>query len=245
MVTVLAAVLLIGFTAAAVQAEGKRGKSQRMTGGGPALRFMGSSRFSLLLGLAGNRQVQEELAISDDQKAAIQKLWEAAQRVEGKRRFGPPRTDAEREKVQREVQERDEKHREDLSKILSPAQMERFDEIRLQAEGIGTVLDPDVASKLNLTDDQKSKIQTIWFEWADKTRKASAGSQTDVQGRSKQLSEFGKEAETKMMAILTDAQRKQWEDMTGQPQRGVPGDPFAPVPTDPSAGRRRGGGGKP
>jgi len=225
MVTVAAAVVLIGFTATAVHPQGPQGERQRLTPAGPGLRFVGSGRFSFLLWLAKDRDVQKDLRVVDDQKAAIQKLLDAAPR--GERPFAPPRTDAEREKLQRQVQERDKKNREDLSKILSPAQMERFDEIRLQVEGIGTVLDPDVAGKLNLTEDQKSKIQTIWFEWADKTRKALAGSQADVQGRSKKLAEFGKEAETKAMAVLTDAQRKQWEDMKGKPFTPVPMDPFA------------------
>ena len=230
MVTVAAAVVLIGFTATAVHPQGPQGERQRLTPAGPGLRFVGSGRFSFLLWLAKDRDVQKDLRVVDDQKAAIHKLWEAAPRIAGEQRFGPPRTDAELEKLQRWIQERNKNIREDLSKILLPAQMARFEEIRLQIslqfEGIGTVLDPEVAGRLNLTDDQKSKLQTIWTEWADKTRELNRPG-VDVQGRRKKLAEFGKEAETKAMAVLTDAQRKQWEDMKGKPFTPVPMDPFA------------------
>ena len=204
------------------KAQGERGKAKRGRGGGT---------ISLTLGLAGNeQQVQKELGVDDNQKAAIQKLVGAA-RLAAPLRPTPAGSDAEREKLQKEAQEREKKDREDLSKILLPAQMARFEEIRLQislqVEGIGTVLDPEVAGTLNLTDDQKSKLQTIWTECADKTRELNRPG-GDLQGRSKKLAEFGKEAEAKAMAVLTDAQRKQWEDMKGYPYMPVPiMDPFA------------------
>lgn len=63
--------------------------------------------------------------------------------------------------AQQQIQQQAER---DLAKILSGAQMKRLKEIQLQAEGPGAVLRPDVAPRLDITEEQAAEIQQVVAE---------------------------------------------------------------------------------
>jgi hypothetical protein len=93
-----------------------------------------------------------------------------------------------------------------LAEILSDKQMIRLKQIALQVQGPQAILAPETAEKLRLTMDQASKIKRL------------AGKE-------------GSKLST-ILAVLTDAQRAKWQEMTGRPFHGkiVGPPPGMPMP---------------
>ncbi len=102
---------------------------------------------------------------------------------------------------------------------FSADQSKRFDQISLQAHGVQAFANPTVAEKLKLTTDQKSKIHEI----VEATRSAGAGAfnkdaseQESTEARTKRAA-TQKEHMTKVQALLTDDQKHEWKELTGEP----------------------------
>ena len=98
---------------------------------------------------------------------------------------------------------------------LSPDQVARLNELWIQYEGPRVVQDKAVSDKLQLTDDQKSKIGTIWDGYQqmamDRMQHMHMGS--TLNGVKKAL----KEAGDATLALLTPDQAKTFTDMQGKP----------------------------
>jgi len=162
--------------------------------------------------------VQKDLKLSDQQ---VEKIRDVLREVAEKHR------DEYREVFQAPSEERTAKMatlnktvNDEIKKALSLSdeQSKRFDQISLQARGFQAFADPAVASKLKLTDDQKSKIR----EMAESSRPAGGAFNKDA-SKEERTEAFRKMAETqrqnlaKVQAMLTDDQKKAWKDMTGEP----------------------------
>ncbi len=110
---------------------------------------------------------------------------------------------------------------DEVKKALSftAEQSKRFDQISLQAHGLMAFASTAVDEKLKLTEDQKSKIREI----AETTRTALAGAfnkdaseQERTDARNK-MAAAHRENMTKVQALLTDDQKKAWQELTGEP----------------------------
>jgi hypothetical protein len=102
---------------------------------------------------------------------------------------------------------------------FSDEQSKRFDQISLQAHGLQAFANRTVNEKLNLNNDQKSKIRAI----VEATRSSFAGAfnkdaseQERTDARNKWTA-TQKENMTKVQALLTDDQQKAWKELTGEP----------------------------
>jgi len=102
---------------------------------------------------------------------------------------------------------------------FSDEQSKRFDQISYQAHGLQAFAHTTVDEKLKLTEGQKSKIREI----AEATRTAFAGAfnkdaseQERTNARNK-MAATQKENMTKVQALLTDDQKKAWQELTGEP----------------------------
>jgi Spy/CpxP family protein refolding chaperone len=120
--------------------------------------------------------------LSDDERAA---------------KFGEIRTKIEALSAESEKQ---------LSKVLLPHQMERLKQIDLQTKiqyrGASALTSGDVAKALNLTDEQREKLE-----------KRAAEVQEELQAKIKQLQA---DARKKMLDVLTPGQQAQLEKLMGQ-----------------------------
>jgi len=104
---------------------------------------------------------------------------------------------------------------------LSADQSKRFDQISLQQSGLQAFTDPDVAAKLGLTADQKTKLREI----ATSGRGAGGGrgafnkdaSDEERAEARKKMAETRRENLDKAMAVLTDSQKSTWKELTGDP----------------------------
>jgi len=101
---------------------------------------------------------------------------------------------------------------------FSDEQSKRFDQIALQARGVQAFTSPTVCEKLALTGDQKSKIHEI----VEATRASSAGafnkdaSQEERAEARKKIAASQKDNVNKVVALLTDDQKKSWTELTGE-----------------------------
>ena len=102
---------------------------------------------------------------------------------------------------------------------LSPVQLKRFEQIELQQRGVEALADAEVQAKLRLSDSQKDKIKSIHDALTEQMRanRPAPGGGGDFQAAFQKMRALSKEALEKALAVLTDAQRQTWKEMTGEP----------------------------
>ena len=102
---------------------------------------------------------------------------------------------------------------------FSAEQSKRFDQISLQAHGVQAFANPSVAEKLKLTTDQKSQIDVIveaMHASGPGAFNKDASEQERTDARHKRAAAH-KESMTKVQALLTDDQKSEWKELTGEP----------------------------
>ena len=171
--------------------------------------------------LLTQKSVQQDLKLSSDQVQKIDDLG-AKQResFQGLR-------DLSRDERRQKMQELTKQNEQAVAGILNPDQTKRLHQIMLQLRGAGAFTDSKVADALNLTDDQKQKIQTIEEDARNSMREARQS------GNREKAQEIRKDSLAKVMNVLTDEQKTKWKDMTGEPFKGE-------IQFGPPGGRRGG-----
>lgn len=252
--TGLATLAVMGAMATSAFAQpggtGGRGRGGFGFGGG-----FGGPQSGLML--AGNPAVQKELGVTEDQIAKLKKLGEEAREEmqaggggggdfaalrdlpEEERRAKMTEMMNKRMEATRKVVE---KYKPKLTEVLDAKQVERLNQIALQAAGSGAYSDPDVAKALKLSKEQQDKIATITKEFGEKQRASftggGGGGGEDARAKMRELSTA---RDKDLAAVLTDDQKTQLEKMKGKEfdvaaLRGGPGGP---------GGGGRPGGGRP
>jgi len=186
--------------------------SQPPGGGGPGGRggFGGGG----LIGLLTRDEVQQEIQLVDEQRDKVMKVAEEAQENmrqemrgifeqmrelsddERRERFGEVRSKMEQMNAEVETQ---------LKKALLPHQLERLKQIdlqvRMQQRGEGGLSSRTVAEVLELSDEQREKLEKraeeVRQELQEKVRQAQA------------------EAREKLLDVLTPEQKAKLEELTG------------------------------
>ncbi len=164
--------------------------------------------------------VQKELALTDDQKARLQKLRDE-RTAEGQAFFaklmGLPQNE-----IQKRLEERAKLSRKQIAQILTPKQMERLNEINIQVAGITALGFEDVAEKIGLSADQKVKLKTLGDDTGRRLTELFPTSQAQLrdeqarQERKKKLAEITSERKDKAVALLTDEQQVKFEQLKGE-----------------------------
>jgi len=110
---------------------------------------------------------------------------------------------------------------EDLKKGLSMTaeQAKRYDQISLQQRGLMAFADPTVVEKLKLTQDQRSQIREIASAGGAGRGLAALknGSAEEKKDAFRKMRETQRENMKKVMAVLSDDQKKEWKELTGEP----------------------------
>ncbi|MCU0870963.1 MAG: hypothetical protein MUE50_01320 [Pirellulaceae bacterium] len=240
----LAFVVVLSVTSLAwAQPGGGRGP------GGPG-GFGGGFGGGSLLDLARLEPVQKEIEAVDDQVKGIEKLSEEMRASRGER----PQVDwrnmseADREKAMAEMRKQREaesaKANAKLGEILLPLQIERLEQISVQMRGTGALVDPKVAAKLSLTEDQKKKLEAAATANREAMQQAFQGGNRDQnQDREKmreKFQELRKAADEKVLAVLTADQKAAFEKMKGAAFT-MPEGAFGRGPRGGDQGGRRGG----
>jgi hypothetical protein len=205
MKTVHATVLTLGLVAllsAPAAAQGPRGFGARM------------GSYS---GLLGNESVQKELKLDDKQvekaKALEEKInGEMQEKFQGLQDLEPQERRAKMQEINREISASTLKA---AGEFIKPEQIARLKQIAYQVRGAQAFGDPEVAKKLNLTDAQKTDIQTINMEAGQERRAIFQESQDDREGAMKKMAELNKKTLAKIEAKLNDEQQKTWKELLG------------------------------
>ncbi len=210
MIRSLVGLSLVAMLAAPAFAQGRGGFG--MFGGGGGLSM-----------LIGNASVQKELKLDDQQtekaKDFAQKTMEKIsgeirEKSQGLQDLSP---EEQREKRQAITKEFNEATIKAAGAFLKPEQITRLKQVSYQAQGAMAFRDPEVVSKLNLTDSQKSDIQAINQESMSQMREIFQTAQDDREGAMKKMTELRKETLEKVAAKLNDEQQKSWKELIGAP----------------------------
>jgi hypothetical protein len=198
---VLAATLVI--VALATSSASAQQQPRRPGGGGGGF---GANPMMLL----GQESVQQELKMSEDQISKVKAHQEKS--LGSFRDFGNL-SQEERQKKMQEIAQENEKF---LGEVLKPEQKKRLDQIALQQRGGDALTDPKVQTALGITDDQKEKIKAIQEDFRKTLGDLrSAGGGGDRAEMAKKMQEMRTANSEKMLKLLTDDQKKKWEEMAG------------------------------
>jgi Spy/CpxP family protein refolding chaperone len=163
--------------------------------------------------LLGQKSVQEELKLSEDQaKKANEGTRKMFGEFAGLRGLDPE----ERQKKLKELNQESDKA---VADILKPEQATRFQQIRLQQLGIMAFTQDPVAKELKFTAGQKDKIKAVQEETRKEItelRQAGAG----LPELMKKGLEINQKAAEKVVAQMTPEQKTKWKEMTGAPFKG-------------------------
>jgi Spy/CpxP family protein refolding chaperone len=170
--------------------------------------------------LLNQPSVQQELKISDAQKQQIQ---EAAAKLRASAGDLQSLDPSER---QQKLQEMAREGERAASKVLHRDQMKRLKEITLQVQGARAFSNPDLASALGLTDEQKEKIKAAE---GDRGQRRQTLPGNDPEAARTRMEEMRKAHMDKVMNILTPEQKAKYKEMTGEPFTGK---------LEPAGGRR-------
>jgi gas vesicle protein len=101
-----------------------------------------------------------------------------------------------------------------LEKAMRPEQVTRFQQIRLQKEGIAAFFDETVRDGLDLSPEQGAQIKSIL---QDGVRKTSAAQRGTPGNRAQLVAEAQKKTEDAILGALSTEQAARWNAMRGAP----------------------------
>jgi Spy/CpxP family protein refolding chaperone len=201
---------LLAMLAATAMAQGQ---GQRGGPGGRGGMGMGGPM------ILGAQAVQEELKLTEEQKGKVQEMVEGLrEEMMGLREKMADVAQEERFAKMREfMEETNAKARKELTSLLKPEQMKRFEQVELQARGLQAFADAKVQEALKVTAEQKEKLEGLMTEVNEKRRTIMEDAQGDFQAAMGKFRELQNSTREKVMAMMTEDQKKSWKDMTGEP----------------------------
>ena len=162
-------------------------------------------------------KVLNELKVSDDQREKLMQLL-----MERIMQTGPfldslTETGPEREKkLSEHRKDAQEKLAKNLKDVLQPDQQKRLRQVTLQQEGSFALGQDDVRKELKITQEQMKQFMAITQELQRKVESLvkqaqSGGNPDEIRPKIEQLR---KDEAKKLEAALTDAQKKQWKELS-------------------------------
>jgi Spy/CpxP family protein refolding chaperone len=184
---------------------------------------------SSISGLLRMEEVQKEISVTDEQKAALEKASEErrAQFAQGGGvNFGELQNLPEEERNKRmeefrkTMEESQKKSDEQIKAILKPEQIARLNQLRVQQEGLGALNREEVQKELGLSEEQVGKIKAA-TEARNARGSAPAGvnfqdlSEDDLRKMREEREARVKKYDEEMKAVLTADQTAAFEKMKG------------------------------
>jgi hypothetical protein len=160
--------------------------------------------FNSSMAFLGQKSVQDELKLSDEQRKLAAQLGIRRRDSFGELRSFKP------EEWQTRFESLAEQEKTVLDS-LSPEQARRLKQIMLQQRGAEALGDPETADALGLTAEQREKIRAL----QDEARKAMWGRRPGgMHG------EPGKSINDRLLGLLTPEQQAKWRELNGEPFMG-------------------------
>lgn len=191
----------------------------------PSGRFQRGPSAAMLL---RQESVQKELKLSNDQ---LKKVEELSEKMRGKMQDVFALEEPERGKRLQALNQENDKA---LAAILTPEQAKRLKQIVYQQQGTAALATQDVAKELGLSDEQRKRIADISAETGRKTRELVQPGTPPDQATSAKMEALRKAGSDQILAVLTDAQKRAWTDLQGDPFKGQISFGGSPRPADPA-----------
>ncbi len=163
-------------------------------------------------------EVATELAVTEAQRPTVDGLVSRAEeRLQEVMATSGPQdffalNDAERqqhfEALRKKIVAIDQDFAGEFKKVLSPEQQARFAELTLQRQGPPSLLTPKIAKQLSLSEKQRAKLRQIEAESRPRPDGPPDFSRMEQQRR---------EADEKLLAVLTADQQSKWSALIGKP----------------------------
>lgn len=172
--------------------------------------------------LLANPRIKQEIKLTEEQDNRIRKIiGEARDKYQPEFR----KAGLDRERLLKVGLEAIQQTRERLNKalpdILTPDQLQRLDQIQIQANGIISFKREDVQKKLKLTLTQKFEILKIGGDLKQKIdevlKDASSAPLRKGPAAVQKAKQLKNAATEKAVQTLTSEQKKTWKEMTGEP----------------------------
>ena len=103
-----------------------------------------------------------------------------------------------------------------LGAVLTPQQVDRFDQILFQQRGANAMLEPEIAKTLQLTNEQAKQVASVLADIGNRQKEAVKAEQGNAQAAGPKLQAIAKEGTAKAVAVLKPEQRKTWDRITGR-----------------------------
>jgi hypothetical protein len=166
-------------------------------------------------------KVQKELKLSDEQKKKLEKRLQGT--VQDTMQLFQKLADKEPEERDKELHAYRQKAQENLTAflqgLLQEDQSKRLRQVMLQREGPFALGHPDLAKELKITDEQRKQFLAVVQEMEKQIqpllKEVQSGGKPEEIGP--KVMKIRKEHEAKVEALLTDAQKKQFQEMLGKP----------------------------
>lgn len=208
----LIALALIAATTGVAEAQRPGGGGGRGFGGGMGMGMGGAT-------LAAMPPVQDELKITDEQSSKVETIAAEVREAMGGLRDRFANLDpAERmEKARELMTEANDKAKAKLAEVLDEGQMARLEQIELQVQGVQAFASAKVHEALEITDEQKTKLEGLLADVADKQRTIMQDAQGDFASAMGKVRELREESMAKAKELLDEAQTSKWGELVGEP----------------------------
>jgi hypothetical protein len=169
--------------------------------------------------LLASESVQKDLALTDVQKANLRKLQDGQS---DRHPFSGGFLGLSPDEIQKRLDEHAKENRERVAKILSPKQTDRLNEINIQVAGVAALSFNDVATKLAMTAEQKTKLQRLSDDARRKLTELNAplnGRPVPAQNRpayQQQVNAITAERKSQALALLNAEQLAAFEKLQGE-----------------------------
>jgi hypothetical protein len=154
--------------------------------------------------------VQNELKLSEKQKAAAIEINNFL--TEERHKLFKEVAKENHERAQK-VAELEDRTSSKVDRLLDQSQRKRLREILLQVNGAVELTKKDIQDELGITSEQRTKLAEISHENSKKRRDALANYEGD---KTAKIVELQREADKKLLNVLTDKQREQFEKLKGK-----------------------------
>jgi Asp-tRNA(Asn)/Glu-tRNA(Gln) amidotransferase C subunit len=166
-------------------------------------------------------KVQKRLKVSDDQKKKLQERLEGfiKEMTEVFQSLDGVKPEEREKKIGPYRQKAHEKLAAFLKETLKEEQLKQLRQLVLQQEGLYALGHPEVAAELKFTDEQKKQFTSVLQELQKKIEPLiqeaqSGGNPEEIRPK---VMKLHKQYEGKIDGILSDAQKKHWKEMLGEP----------------------------
>jgi Spy/CpxP family protein refolding chaperone len=175
-----------------------------------------------------NKSVQDELKLSDDQKAALTKIQTKQRETLTKAREDAAGDFAKMREAMQAAMQESQKEATKVLEGLKPDQKKRFHQIEAQVLGTRALALPPIQKELGLSDKQKEELKGITEDARRDQLEIMKEAGKDKEGRQaafQKVQKLQQEASAKALKVLTAEQQTKFKEMQGEKFNFVPDQP--------------------